>query len=61
LPGLTRQPIIFVKKFFHLRGWMRGSKPAHDGERVITGLDPVIHHLREKIFAKSMDAQVKPG
>jgi hypothetical protein len=28
---------------------------------VIAGLDPAIHHLREILFAKKMDARVKPG
>jgi hypothetical protein len=26
---------------------------------VVAGLDPATHHLREKIFAKSMDARVE--
>jgi hypothetical protein len=29
--------------------------------RVIRGLDPRIHHLREKSLSKKMDGRVKPG
>jgi hypothetical protein len=32
-----------------------------DSYGVIAGLDPAIHRLRNNLFAKRMDARVKPG